>query len=48
MMLGKNRSAATLRAYKTDIRQFVGFLHENLIRTQKSKKGKNREDRKPY
>ena len=26
---GKNRSAATLRAYKTDIAQFISFLHAN-------------------
>src|SRR5438105_12539276 len=25
---GKNRSAATLRAYQTDIQQFISFLHE--------------------
>ena len=31
MMLGKNRSAGTLRAYKTDIRQFIAFLHENNV-----------------
>src|ERR671931_1000586 len=30
-MLGKNRSAGTLRAYKTDIRQFMAFLHENNV-----------------
>jgi integrase/recombinase XerC len=26
---GKNRSAATIRAYQTDIHQFICFLHEN-------------------
>jgi len=30
-MLGKNRSAGTLRAYKTDILQFITFLHENKV-----------------
>jgi site-specific recombinase XerD len=30
-MLGKNRSAATLRAYRTDILQFMAFLHENNV-----------------
>jgi site-specific recombinase XerD len=30
-MLGKNRSAATLRAYKTDVLQFIAFLHENNV-----------------
>ena len=30
-MLGKNRSAGTLRAYKTDILQFITFLHENNV-----------------
>jgi integrase/recombinase XerC len=30
-MLGKNRSGATLRAYKTDVRQFMTFLHENNV-----------------
>jgi site-specific recombinase XerD len=28
---GKNRSAATLRAYRTDVRQFLTFLHENNV-----------------
>src|SRR6266571_1606541 len=27
-MLGKNRSAATLRAYRTDVLQFLAFLTE--------------------
>src|SRR6516225_10107106 len=31
---GKNRSALTLRAYETDIRQFVTFLHENNVSIQ--------------
>jgi hypothetical protein len=26
---GKNRSAATIRAYQTDIAQFISFLHAN-------------------
>jgi site-specific recombinase XerD len=30
-MLGKNRSAATLRAYRTDVLQFITFLHENNV-----------------
>ena len=30
-MLGKNRSAGTLRAYKTDVRQFIAFLKENNV-----------------
>jgi site-specific recombinase XerD len=30
-MLGKNRSAATLRAYRTDVLQFMTFLHENNV-----------------
>jgi site-specific recombinase XerD len=32
---GKNRSAATLRAYKTDIAQFISFLHANNVSIQK-------------
>jgi integrase/recombinase XerC len=28
---GKNRSAATLRAYRTDVLQFNAFLHENNV-----------------
>ena len=28
---GKNRSAATLRAYQTDILQFIAFLHANNV-----------------
>src|SRR5215212_6706475 len=28
---GKNRSAATLRAYSTDIAQFISFLHDNNV-----------------
>jgi site-specific recombinase XerD len=32
---GKNRSAATLRAYKTDIAQFIAFLHANNVSIQK-------------
>ena len=30
-MLGKNRSSATLRAYRTDVLQFIHFLHENNV-----------------
>ena len=30
-MLGKNRSEATLRAYRTDVLQFLAFLHENNV-----------------
>jgi integrase/recombinase XerC len=30
-LLGKNRSEATVRAYRTDIIQFIAFLHENNI-----------------
>src|SRR6267142_5595629 len=30
-LAGKNRSGATLRAYKTDIAQFIAFLHENNV-----------------
>src|SRR5687767_11246505 len=30
-MLGKNRSGATLRAYRTDVRQLITFLHENNV-----------------
>jgi len=30
-MLGKNRSAATLRAYRTDVLQFMTFLHDNNV-----------------
>ncbi len=30
-MLGKNRSAATLRAYKTDVLQFIAFLKGNNV-----------------
>src|SRR3989454_2483402 len=30
-MLGKNRSTATLRAYRTDILQFIAFLTENNV-----------------
>src|SRR5215475_14012685 len=28
---GKNRSAATVRAYQTDITQFISFLHANNV-----------------
>jgi len=30
-MLGKNRSSATFRAYRTDVLQFMTFLHENNV-----------------
>lgn len=30
-LLGKNRSSATLRAYRTDVLQFITFLHENNV-----------------
>ena len=30
-MLGKNRSSATLRAYRTDVRQFMTCLHETNV-----------------
>src|SRR5215217_7820918 len=30
-LLGKNRSAATIRAYQTDISQFIAFLHANNV-----------------
>jgi len=30
-MLGKNRSTATLRAYRTDVLQFIAFLTENNV-----------------
>jgi integrase/recombinase XerC len=32
---GKNRSAATIRAYQTDIQQFISFLHANNVSIQK-------------
>ena len=30
-LAGKNRSALTVRAYQTDIQQFITFLHENNV-----------------
>lgn len=40
-LLGKNRSAATLRAYRTDVLQFISFLHEtNVAITDPSDVGK--------
>ncbi len=30
-LTGKNRSSATIRAYATDVRQFIQWLHENNI-----------------
>jgi len=30
-LTGKNRSVATIRAYQTDIHQFIGWLHENNL-----------------
>jgi site-specific recombinase XerD len=34
-LTGKNRSAATIRAYQTDIAQFISFLHANNVSIQK-------------
>ena len=31
VLSGKNRSAATIRAYQTDIQQFISFLHANNV-----------------
>jgi hypothetical protein len=31
---GKNRSAATVRAYQTDIQQFLSYLHETNVSIQ--------------
>src|SRR5919202_5512050 len=31
---GKNRSGATIRAYQTDISQFIAFLHANNVSMQ--------------
>src|SRR5215217_7380332 len=33
-LAGKNRSAATIRAYQTDILQFIAFLHANNVSIQ--------------
>src|SRR2546423_14019186 len=33
-LAGKNRSAATIRAYQTDISQFISFLHANNVSIQ--------------
>ena len=33
-LAGKNRSAATIRAYSTDIQQFISFLHANNVSIQ--------------
>src|SRR5919199_5447976 len=33
-LAGKNRSAATVRAYQTDILQFIAFLHANNVSIQ--------------
>jgi site-specific recombinase XerD len=33
-LAGKNRSGATVRAYSTDISQFIAFLHENNVSIQ--------------
>src|SRR5437016_2928008 len=30
-LAGKNRSAATIRAYNTDVLQFIAFLHETDV-----------------
>src|SRR5262250_1242212 len=33
-LAGKNRSAATVRAYQTDIQQFIAYLHANNVSIQ--------------
>ena len=33
-LTGKNRRAATIRAYQTDIAQFIAFLHANNVSIQ--------------
>jgi integrase/recombinase XerD len=33
-LAGKNRSSATIRAYQTDISQFISFLHANNVSIQ--------------
>jgi len=33
-LAGKNRSGATVRAYQTDIAQFIAFLHGNNVSIQ--------------
>src|SRR5436190_6719370 len=33
-LAGKNRSTATVRAYQTDIQQFIAFLHANNVSIQ--------------
>ena len=33
-LAGKNRSSATIRAYQTDIQQFIAFLHANNVSIQ--------------
>src|SRR5262250_149340 len=33
-LAGKNRSAATVRAYQSDILQFIGYLHANNVSIQ--------------
>jgi site-specific recombinase XerD len=30
-LLAKNRSSATIRAYTTDVQQFITYLHENNV-----------------
>src|SRR5947209_2978424 len=35
-LLGKNRSQATVRAYETDIRQFIAFMHETNVAATKA------------
>jgi integrase/recombinase XerC len=35
VLSGKNRSSATIRAYQTDIQQFISFLHANNVSIQK-------------
>jgi site-specific recombinase XerD len=34
VLTGKNRSGATIRAYQTDILQFIAFLHANNVSIQ--------------
>jgi site-specific recombinase XerD len=33
-LAGKNRSSATIRAYSSDISQFIAFLHANNVSIQ--------------
>jgi site-specific recombinase XerD len=36
---GKNRSAATIRAYSTDIAQFISFLQANNLKVARKWRG---------